>query len=118
VNLASALIEKGNSVEALREVSRAITMRPRMAEAYNVRGLAFTRINRDREALVDFNKAIELNPLLALAYQGRGIAKVKLKDPAGALKDFRRAVELSPELREVAGPWITTAEQAMKSPAK
>ncbi len=64
---AQAYFEAANYREAARAVSRVITLNPRNADAYYLRGSAAAQSGNRREAQADFEQAIAL-------YQGQGDA--------------------------------------------
>jgi tetratricopeptide (TPR) repeat protein len=59
---------KGDYDDAIKDYSTAISLQPRFADAYNMRGAALAYLmnvnDRSRE-LSDFNQAIEINPTIA-----------------------------------------------------
>ncbi|MEX0678036.1 MAG: tetratricopeptide repeat protein [Pirellulales bacterium] len=83
--------------EQLSYYTKAIELNPKLAEAYNNRGLSYGELGQDTEAISDFNKAIELNPKLAEAYNNRGLSYGELGQYTEAISDFNKAIELNPK---------------------
>jgi tetratricopeptide (TPR) repeat protein len=81
---------------AIADLTKAIEIDPKYADAYNQRGIAFQR-NRDfAHAIADQSKAIEINPAFARAYNSRGYAYQQQKDYDRALADYKKAIEIDP----------------------
>ncbi len=93
---AGALLQAGETSEAIREAALAIELDPEPG-AYLNRGNAYLMRGRDAEALADFNRSIELEPDFAPSYYNRGSALMHLNRLDEAEADFTRAIELSPE---------------------
>src|SRR6266536_2755672 len=94
---------KGDIAGAIVEYDRAITIDPKLADAYLNRGKA-RRAGGDLDgAITDYEIACELNPQLAEnnhditeAYLNRGYIRSNKLDLDGALTDFDRAIKLNP----------------------
>jgi tetratricopeptide (TPR) repeat protein len=88
--------ENGDVAEALAEYSRAITIDPRYAMAYNNRGiLKEEKYNDVAGALADYDRAIAIQPQLATAYHNRGnLKRDHRSDFRGALADYNQAILL------------------------
>ena len=54
--------DKGNTMQAIKDYSKAIEINPEFMYAYNNRGLAYESIGRISQAIADYKKALELNP--------------------------------------------------------
>jgi tetratricopeptide (TPR) repeat protein len=91
---------KGDYQGALSDYNKAISINPKLADAYHRRGvLKQTKLKDTQGALADYNKAISLNPKYALAYSNRAILKNEnLNDSQGALADYNKAISLNPKL--------------------
>ncbi|MBT3070177.1 tetratricopeptide repeat protein [Rhodomicrobium sp. Az07] len=82
--------------EAAADFTKAVSLNPDYALAYNNRGNVFLELNRPEEAFRDFDRAVALSPDFGAAYANRANASQKLNRPEAAEKDFRKAVELMP----------------------
>ena len=76
---------------------RAIAANPKVAEAYNNRGLAFYNLKLYQEAIKDFSQAIRMKPKYAEAFNNRGNAYYELDQYEKAQVDFVRSLELKPK---------------------
>lgn len=89
--LRSNLIEQGAAW-----LGRSLSLEPRNALHWALRGAALSRLQRFQEALHDLGCAIELAPSNADAYFDRGCAHRALGLLGEALADFDRALALDP----------------------
>ena len=78
------------------DLTKAIEIDPKYADAYNQRGIAFRRNGDFARAIADQSKAIEIKPTFARAYNSRGFAYQQQKDYDRALADYSKAIELDP----------------------
>lgn len=62
LQLASAYFADGQYKTALEEVKRALDADPKMAEAFNLRGLIYAALGEDGPAEDSFKRALELSP--------------------------------------------------------
>jgi lipoprotein NlpI len=97
-DLGTRKVEKGYLNAAVADFNRTLQLNPKLAKAYDNRGLAkFSRGDLDG-AMADFNSALQLDPKLAPAYEARGVAKEQKGDLDGAIADYNHAIELNPKL--------------------
>jgi Flp pilus assembly protein TadD len=75
---------------------KAIAANPKMAEAYNNRGLAFYNLELHQQAINDFSQAIRMKPQYAEALNNRGNAYYALDQYEKAEADFNKSLELKP----------------------
>ena len=82
--------------QALRDLSRAIKLRPTDAHAYWLRADIHERGGQARESIEDLNRGLEIspNPIAWQLYQARGAAYLNLNEPGKAIQDLTRAIEL------------------------
>ena len=59
---ADIFASQGKNKKAIADYTIAIELKPKWAEVYYNRGLAFKAHGQQDEAVKDFSKAIELNP--------------------------------------------------------
>ncbi len=94
-NLGEALMEKGDNVNAVKELHSAIQIRPDFSPALNKYGIALYRMNRNQEAIKRFNQAIKSAPDFIDPYLNLGIVYMKLDKRQEAIQQFRFVVEHS-----------------------
>ena len=76
---------------------KAIAANPKVAEAYNNRGLALYNLKQHQQAIVDFNQAIQINPKYTEAYNNRGNAYYALEQYQQAEAQFSESIMLNPK---------------------
>jgi len=76
---------------------KVIAANPKMAEAYNNRGLAFYNLELHQQAINDFSQAIRMSPQYAEAFNNRGNAYYALDQYEKAEADFNKSLELKPK---------------------
>ncbi|MFX0200285.1 MAG: tetratricopeptide repeat protein [Candidatus Hodarchaeota archaeon] len=86
--------KKGNFELAIRELSKAIELKPGWALLYVARGNAYGNKGNFYEAIKDYNKAITLDPTFAYAYTERGVTYAGNGDYERAIRDFNIAIKL------------------------
>jgi len=74
-----------------------IDIGPELAQAYNNRGLAYSKLSQYDKAIKDYDKALEIDPELTQAYYNRGNSYSKLNQYERAIKDYDKALEIDPE---------------------
>lgn len=62
LELAAAYFQQGQTPVALDEIKQALAIDPGYADAYNLRGLAYLRLNDLTQAAGSFDRALVLNP--------------------------------------------------------
>ena len=82
---------------AIDAYSKAVRLKPDLAEAYNNRGNAKDEVGRYEEAIADHDKAIWLISDYAEAYSNRGVAKRNLGRHEEAIADHDKAILLKPD---------------------
>jgi tetratricopeptide (TPR) repeat protein len=83
-----------NADQAIDSYSKAIKVNPKLAKAYNNRGIAYTWKKQYDLALADFNKAIKLEPKNGKAYNNRAIVYSYQGENNKALQDLHKAQSL------------------------
>ena len=79
---------------ALKYLNQAIEVDPKYDDAYDYRGVVYTKLKDYQKALSDFNQAISLNPKFAKAYLDRGKIHYRLNNRQKAKNNWRKAAEL------------------------
>jgi len=85
------------SDEVIEICNKTIELNPKLAEAFNNRGIAYKAKGELDKAIADYNQAIELNPKDAEAFNNRGIAYKAKGELDKAIADYNQAIELNPK---------------------
>ncbi len=93
---AGAFEKEGLYKRAIEEYTRAILLKPAMAEAYLGRGWAQEAMGNHESAARNFTRAIEIDAKMADAYFGRGWANERRGRVKQAIKDYGRAIRQGP----------------------
>ena len=95
---ATTTIEKRKESEkSIEDYTKAIELKPDLAEAYNNRGLMYNSIREYGNAIADFNTTLELKPDLVEAYYNRGGTYYEQGNYDHAIEDCNIAIRLKPE---------------------
>ena len=87
----------GNCRQAVRDYTKAITLNPNYAQAYNNRAYTSMRMRNYKDALPDLDKAIALNPHYMQALMNRGdIHNYYYQiDRQAAIADYKKVIALT-----------------------
>jgi len=96
-NRGSLLYLEKKYEQAIKDIDKAIALKPMYADAYYNRGVYFNNENKYEQAINDFNKAIALKPNYVDAYNNRGTTYNSMGKHELALKDFQKTLELNPK---------------------
>lgn len=105
LRLASSFVSLGKSEQAIPHCDEAIGVAVtdgEIADALNVKGLAYSNIGRIEEALEIFGQALRLKPLLGSAWNNKGNAYWRIEDFVRAIECYDKALEIFP------GDWETS----------
>jgi tetratricopeptide (TPR) repeat protein len=92
------LLGIANYSQAVLSFDRAVGLKSDFADAYLMRGKAYTGDSKADAAIHDFTRALELNPKDSRAWISRGTALLDLKKYPQAMADASRAMELDARL--------------------
>lgn len=95
VNLGNALTGRNDS-EALAHFAEAVRLKPDLAEAQYLYGMALTKAGRHTEAIEHLWKATELRPQLAEAHFNLGVSLAKQQRFTEAVREFEETLRLEP----------------------
>ncbi len=95
----SALLEKGQTDEAIRQYQEAVRLKPDYAEAHNNLGVALDTNGQTDEAIRELQEALRLKPDFAEAYYNLGKALGRKGQTDEAIRQFQEFVRLKPDLR-------------------
>jgi len=92
--LGVTLCQKGNRLEALRWIDRAIERRPHAAVYHNARGEVLRELGCRDEAAAALGQALGLDPSLAVAHNNLGMIRLRDGLYEEALEQFDEAIRL------------------------
>jgi tetratricopeptide (TPR) repeat protein len=95
-SLGNAFIDKGRTLDAIKEYQRSLRIDPDYAEARNNLGSAFLLMRRTSEAIAEYERALRINPDYAEAHYNVGNALVQAGRSSEAIEHFRQALRMSP----------------------
>ena len=94
---AQLMLAKGDTLRALDDVNKCISLTKGLASAYVIRSQIEMNHQKDyNAALADMNEAIKLEPHFAGYFINRAFMKYNLDDYFGAMADYDYALELDP----------------------
>ena len=93
-NMAAALAERGDFVDAAEQASRAVELRPNDPAALDAFGITQLRLGKTALAEATFGRAAELDPSFSPAFSHWGTALAGLGRHADAVEKFRSAERL------------------------
>lgn len=96
LNEAYSLFEQGDYQEAIEAATAIIEEYPEAAEAYLLRGVAYSQVNNINRAIDDFTRAIRILPYDWTAYTFRAGVYAQSGQIGDALNDYDTAIELNP----------------------
>ncbi|MBL8767426.1 MAG: protein kinase [Planctomycetes bacterium] len=89
-----ALVESGNTGDALLKFTEAIALKPDDATFYVERGKAFFKLSRYEEAIRDFTQALSLDPNQARARVWRGTTMCQDGSPEERAQGFEEVLKV------------------------
>jgi len=106
MELAAGYYGRGQMTTALDQVKLALIADPKLAEAYNMRGLIYANLGDDKLAEDSYRRALQLAPQDADSMQNYGyfLCQQKRYPEANAMFDQALAV---PRYRDPARTWLT-----------
>lgn len=90
-------MEHGDYERAVEAFDEAIRLDPRDAEAYYLRGSAYSYLGRFKRALEDGSAAVLLDPTDASSHNERGAGHLNEGRYRRALEEYEEAIRLDPE---------------------
>lgn len=90
------LFLQGNLEAAIQTYDQALELKPDLAEVWNNRGVALTRLQRYHEAIASYERAIQLRDYYADAWNNRGVALGKLHHYDAAILSYQKAIDFKP----------------------
>jgi tetratricopeptide (TPR) repeat protein len=86
----------GDWQTAIDDFSKALSIAPSFADAYNDRGYSFEKIGKQDSAISDYKKALEINPNMSSPHVNLGWIYHHKGDYDGAYEEYSRSIELNP----------------------
>lgn len=105
MELAVGYFEQGQDPVALDEVKQALAADPRYAEAFNLRGLIYTRMNEPQLAEESFQSALQINPRSGDVLHNYGWFFCQQNRLPQAIELFNRALA-APNYGSAARTWL------------
>jgi tetratricopeptide (TPR) repeat protein len=110
-----------NVDQAIENYSKAIKIDPKLAKAYNNRGIAYMWKKQYDLALTDFSKTIALDPKNGKAYNNRAIVYSYQGENNKALQDLHKAqslgIAVNPDFLKQIEALPSTSESIFHKPA-
>jgi type IV pilus assembly protein PilF len=106
MELAAGYYGRGQMTTALDQVKLAILADPKLAEAYNMRGLIYSNLGDDKLAEESFTRALQLAPRDADSMQNFGYFLCQRRRYPEATAMFDQALAV-PRYRDSARTWLT-----------
>ena len=106
MELAAGYYGRGQMTIALDQVKLAIVADPKLAEAYNMRGLIYANLGDDKLAEESYRRALQLAPQDADSMQNYGYFLCQQKRYAESNAMFDQALAV-PRYRDSARTWLT-----------
>ncbi len=94
-NIARYYLNLNEYEKAVLEYEKAIGLNPKVVEAHNGIGIAYTMLKRFPEAIQSQKNALALNPEFANAHASLGLTYLMQQNYELALKHYRQAISLS-----------------------
>ena len=85
------------ALKAVAYLDSAIAMKPEDAEFYNLRGVAWSKLDEPEKAREDWQRASELRPRDADPHMNRGVDHLRRNETAQAVETFEAALVLDAE---------------------
>ena len=86
----------GHTKEASDALAWALSLSPRNAQAWALKGFLLCSEDKWRQAEVAFAKAIELDPALGNGWLGQGLVKIRLGEKSEGRADLQTAAAMEP----------------------
>ncbi|HZF38920.1 MAG TPA: tetratricopeptide repeat protein, partial [Blastocatellia bacterium] len=90
---------RGDFDGAIADHTRAIELKPGLAEGYNNRANALYARGDYAAAVADYDRALAINPRYAEVYANRGMLRLRTGRRAEADADFEQGLALKPDMK-------------------
>jgi tetratricopeptide (TPR) repeat protein len=97
--MATLYLHNDNFVaKAIEYLDEAIALKPRSADLYNLRGVAYSKVGDRERADADFTRVSELSPRAAEAHMNRGVDLMRQGDYDRSIEALKLAIRVNPKL--------------------
>ncbi|MEB3341139.1 tetratricopeptide repeat protein [Okeania sp.] len=94
---ASQFLLAGRPKEAINAYNQALKIYPEMAEIWNNRGVALTRLKMFDEAIASYDRALQIQPDYADAWNNRGVSLIELQHYQEGINSFEQGIKVKPD---------------------
>ncbi|MDE5077555.1 MAG: tetratricopeptide repeat protein [Trichodesmium sp. St2_bin6] len=84
----------GQFKEAINAYNQALKIHPKMADVWNNRGVALTRLKIFDEAISSYDRALQIRADYADAWNNRGVCLAKIQKYQEAVKSYNQAIAI------------------------
>ena len=95
--LSNVYQQKGNYVEALRELDATIIARPDDPIFHYYKGVYLSNLSRDWEAMQEYQRAISINPKFPNPYYHLATVLESVKNDEGAVENYKNFIDRAPK---------------------
>ena len=99
LNEGSSLVNQSKYNQAIDKFSKAISLDPSWAEAWNKRATVFYLSGNFEESQKDIDKVLELEERHFGALAGQGLVNIQLKNYNKAIESYKKAKEIYPSMK-------------------
>jgi tetratricopeptide (TPR) repeat protein len=89
--------QRGNNIEALKELDAAIIAKPDDAVFHFSKGICLNTMNRDWEAMQEYMEAISIKPNYPMPYYALAIVFESVKNKEAALENYKFFIDKAPK---------------------
>lgn len=93
--MASFFRNNNDSKTALEDITKALTIAPKYANAYKTQGIIYYQIGKNNEALKSFNEVKKIKPKDFEGYWGCGLIYAAMEQYDNAIQEYNSAIDLS-----------------------
>ena len=87
----------GQFKEAINAYNQALKIHPKMADVWNNRGVALTRLKIFDEAISSYDRALQIRADYADAWNNRGVCLIELQHYQEAINSFEQGIKVKPD---------------------
>lgn len=95
------LLEQGNYTAVIKQLNEVLATDDKLADGFNLRGVAHLNTGNAEKALADFNKAIKIDSENYKYFYNRGNVYQQTQQWADALQDYDKALTLNENIADL-----------------